>query len=126
VVAGAHVLVYAEDAASARAFFRDVLGWDGVDAHEGWLIFGLPPAELGVHPAGGETDRRSGEHELFLMCHDIERTVAELESKGVDCTRPIEDQGFGLVTRFEVPGAGELQLYQPKHASPLDAFSADS
>jgi predicted enzyme related to lactoylglutathione lyase len=118
VIAAAHVLIFAEDADAARAFFRDVIGWDNVDAHDGWLIFALPPAELGFHPAEGEA-----RHELFLMCHDIEETKAELEAKGVEFTTPVEDQGFGLITRFKVPGAGELQLYQPKHASPLDEFS---
>jgi catechol 2,3-dioxygenase-like lactoylglutathione lyase family enzyme len=119
---GAHVLIYADDAEKARAFLRDVLGWEHVDAHDGWLIFALPPAELGVHPTGAETPP-TGRHELFLMCDNIEKTVAELEEKGARFTKPIEDQGFGLVTAMEIPGAGELQLYQPKHASPLSAFS---
>jgi predicted enzyme related to lactoylglutathione lyase len=121
VVAGAHLLVYADDAAAARAFFRDVFGWSHVDAHDGWLIFALPPAELGMHPVEPGT-RESGAAELFLMCHDIEKTVAELEAKGVEFTSPIADQGFGLVTKFRVPGAGELSLYEPKHPSPLSGF----
>jgi catechol 2,3-dioxygenase-like lactoylglutathione lyase family enzyme len=117
VIAATHTLIFSEDAAATRAFFRDIFGWENVDNGEGWLIFALPPAELGVHP--GDTPR----HELFLMCHDIERTKAELEAKGVTFTAPVEDQGFGLITRFEVPGAGELQLYQPTHESPLAEFS---
>jgi predicted enzyme related to lactoylglutathione lyase len=121
MIAGAHVLIYADDAHAARALFRDVLGWQNVDAGDGWLIFALPPAELGVHPAGDRA--RSGTHELLLMCQDIEQTVKELEAKGVEFTAPIEDQGFGLITRFKVPGAGEISLYQPKHASPLAEFS---
>jgi catechol 2,3-dioxygenase-like lactoylglutathione lyase family enzyme len=121
VIAAAHVLVFAEDPEATRAFFRDVFGFDHVDAHGGWLIFKLPPAELGMHPAERGT---SGTHELFFMCHDIERTVEELTAKGVEFVSPIEDQGFGLVTRMKVPGAGELQLYEPKHASPLDEFSS--
>jgi len=93
-----------------------------VNAHDGWLIFVLPPAELGVHPTLEDTPK-SGWHELFLMCNDIEQAVAQLREKGVEFTEDIQDQGFGLVTRFKIPGAGELQLYQPKHASPLDEFS---
>jgi len=119
VIAGAHVLIYAEDAAAAREFLRDKLGLEHVDAGDGWLIFRLPPAELGVHPG-------TGGHELFFMCHDIEETRRELEAKGVEFTSPIEDQGFGLITRMKIPGAGELQLYQPKHASPLKEFDARS
>jgi predicted enzyme related to lactoylglutathione lyase len=121
VIAAAHVLIYADDAEKARAFFRDVIGWEHVDAHDGWLIFALPPAELGFHPTRDETPP-SGRHELFLMCRDIEQTVAELKEKGVELTKPIEDEGFGLVTAIEVPGAGQIQIYQPKHASPLAEF----
>ena len=117
MIAATHTLFYSDDAAATRAFLRDILGWDNVDAGDGWLIFALPPSELGVHP--GEP-----RHELFLMCHDVKRTKAELEAKGVVFTGPIDDQGFGLVTRFKVPGAGELQLYQPKHDSPLPEFEA--
>ena len=121
MIAGAHVLIYAEDAERARAFLRDVLGWEHVDAHDGWLIFVLPPAELGVHPA--DPERPSGSHELFLMCRDIEAAVAELEAKGAEFTTAVADEGFGLIARLKVPGAGEIGLYQPKHASPLSEFS---
>jgi catechol 2,3-dioxygenase-like lactoylglutathione lyase family enzyme len=119
VIGGAHVLLFAEDATAAREFLRDKLGFTHVDAGEGWLIFELPPAELGVHPG-------TGGHELFFMCQDIEETRRELEAKGVEFTSPIEDQGFGLITRMKIPGAGELQLYQPKHASPLAEFDTRS
>jgi predicted enzyme related to lactoylglutathione lyase len=121
MIAGAHMLVYANDAQAARAFFRDVLGWRNVDAGDGWLIFALPPAELGVHPA--DPEQPSGTHQLLLMCHDIEQTVEELEAKGVEFVSPVSDAGFGLITRLRLPGGGELGLYQPKHASPLDEFS---
>jgi catechol 2,3-dioxygenase-like lactoylglutathione lyase family enzyme len=121
VIAAAHVLIYAEEAEATRAFLRDVFGFEHVDAGDGWLIFALPPTELGVHPAEPQT---SGRHELFLMCDDIERTVEELTAKGIDFVSPIEDQGFGLITRMKVPGAGELQLYEPKHESPLEEFDA--
>jgi catechol 2,3-dioxygenase-like lactoylglutathione lyase family enzyme len=117
MIAATHTLLFSDDAAATRAFLRDIFGWDSVDAGDGWLIFALPPSELGVHP--GEP-----RHELFLMCQDVEQTKAELEAKGVEFTGPIEDQGFGLITRFKVPGAGELQLYQPKHDSPLPEFEA--
>jgi catechol 2,3-dioxygenase-like lactoylglutathione lyase family enzyme len=114
VITGVHGLIYSADAEAARAFFRDVLGFSSVDAGEGWLIFALPPAELGIHP-GDE----SGRHELYLLCDDVHATVAELESKGVELTRPITDEGFGLVTGIQLPGGGELPLYEPRHPSPL-------
>ncbi len=37
---------------------------------------------------------------------------------------PVADEGFGLLTRLRIRGAGEIGLYQPKHASPLAEFSA--
>ena len=122
MIAGAHTLLYAEDADKARAFFRDVLGFPFVDAHGGWLIFALPPGELGIHPVQS-AEHVSGRSELYLMCHDIERAKAELEAKGVEFTAPVAEADFGLLTRFRVPGAGEAWLYEPRHASPLVEFS---
>ena len=124
LIAGAHTLIFAEDAEAARAFFRDVLGFEHVEAHPGWLIFALPPGELGIHPGPGWSGQ-TGQHELFFMCHDVERTVAELKDRGVEFTGEIKDEGFGLVTKLKVPGAGEIGLYQPKHLSPLAQFSDD-
>jgi catechol 2,3-dioxygenase-like lactoylglutathione lyase family enzyme len=113
MIDGLHAIVFTHDAEAARTFFRDVLGMPSVDAGEGWLIFALPPAELAVHPTGGEE-----RHELYLMCDDIEATVAELRSKGVVFTKEISDQGWGLLTALQIPGGGELGLYQPGHPRP--------
>ncbi len=120
MIAGAHTIVYADDAEAARAFVRDVLHFSGVDAGEGWLIFALPPGELAFHPA--DESAPSGSHELFLMCDDIESTVAQLERAGVELTAPIADLGWGLLARFRIPGAGEIGLYEPRHPSPLANF----
>jgi catechol 2,3-dioxygenase-like lactoylglutathione lyase family enzyme len=109
-----HSIVYSTDPDATRAFFRDVLGFDSVDAGDGWLIFALPPAELGVHPAD-----QPGAHELFFMCKDIEATVADLRDKGVEFETPIEQRRFGSFTAVKVPGAGTIGLYEPTHASPL-------
>lgn len=124
MIAGAHTLLYADDAEAARAFFRDVLGFPSVDAGGSWLIFALPPAELGIHPVEGP-GHASGRSELYLMCHDLEETKEELEAKGVEFTAPVSEENFGLLTRFEVPGAGEAWLYEPRHASPLADFGSD-
>jgi len=124
VIAGAHAIVFAEDAEMARKFVCDVLGLAAVDAGDGWLIFGLPPAELAFHPGGG-WGVGAGQHLLFLMCHDVHETVADLEAKGVEFVAPIADEGYGLVTRFKVPGAGEMGLYEPRHPSPLEGFPDD-
>lgn len=122
MIAGAHTLLYADDAEQARAFFRDVLGFASVDAGDGWLILALPPAELGIHPVE-RPDHVNGRTELYLMCHDISQTVEELKAKGVEFTEPVSDEGFGLLTRFRVPGADQAWLYEPRHASPLAEFS---
>lgn len=122
VIVGTHAIIFADDAEAARAFFRDVLGFPNVDGGEGWLIFALPPGELGLHPGPG-WGRAAGQHELFFMCHDLERAVDELEKKGVEFVSPISDEGFGLLTRLAIPGGGEIGLYEPKHPSPLAEFS---
>jgi catechol 2,3-dioxygenase-like lactoylglutathione lyase family enzyme len=122
VISGAHAILFAEDADAARAFLRDILGFAGVDAGEGWLIFSLPPTEVAVHPGPG-WGHSTGQHELFLMCHDIERTVAELKEKDVEFVAPVSDEGYGLMTRLRIPGGGEIGLYEPRHPSPLAEFS---
>jgi len=109
-ITGAHSIIYSEDAERTRAFFRDVLNFPWVDARDGWLIFKLPPGELASHP-----DETGGRHELYLMCDDVNATVAELKARGVEFTSDVTDQGWGLLTSLKVPGAGELGLYQPRH-----------
>lgn len=117
MIKGIHAIIYSRDADADRAFFRDVLGWPFVDAHDGWLIFAQPPAELAVHPV--EADEH---HELSLMCDDVEATLADLEARGVEVCRPLSERGFGRLASIRLPGGGELGLYEPRHASPLAAF----
>jgi catechol 2,3-dioxygenase-like lactoylglutathione lyase family enzyme len=110
LITGCHTIVYAQDPDKARAFFKDVLEFPYVDAHEGWLIFKLPPSELGIHP----TDA-SPVHEIFLMCDELDSTIADLRSKGVAFTSEIEVASFGSMIHFHVPGAGDMGLYEPRH-----------
>ena len=112
MISGAHAIVYSTDPEADRAFLRDVLRFPSVDVGDGWLIFGLPPAELAVHPADAN-DR----HELYLMTDDVDALVAELRRRRVQC-EPITDQGWGLLTRLTLPGGGKLGVYQPRHARP--------
>jgi catechol 2,3-dioxygenase-like lactoylglutathione lyase family enzyme len=114
MITGAHAVLFSRDAVALRAFLRDVLGLDGVDAGGGWMIFALPPAEIAAHP-----DEQGGRHQLYLMCDDIAATVSELEAKGVEFTGPVGDVGWGLLTAMKVPGGDELGLYEPRHPSPL-------
>ena len=113
-ITGAHVLLYTPEAEALRATLRDAFGWKHVDAGEGWLIFALPPAELGVHPADDTT-----KHELSLMCDDIGATVAELRSKGVEVPSEPRDMGFGIGTTAVFPGGVEVLLYEPRHATAI-------
>jgi predicted enzyme related to lactoylglutathione lyase len=119
VITAVHTLVYADDAEAARAFFRDVIGWPHVDAHDGWLIFNTGPSELGVHPTSGGSDDGTWSapvhHEISLMCDDIEKTVAALTSRGAVFTGGVSRTTFGLTARLQVPGAGEMLVYQPTH-----------
>jgi catechol 2,3-dioxygenase-like lactoylglutathione lyase family enzyme len=116
VITGVHAIIFTRDAEADRAFFRDVLDLPAVDAGGGWLIFALPPAELAAHPT--EAD---GHHELYLMCDDIGATVEEFTKKGVEFTREVSDEGFGLLTALRLPGGGELALYEPRHPTPLSS-----
>ena len=113
MITGAHAIIFTNDPERTRAFFRDVLGLPWVDAGGGWPIFALPPAELAAHP----TDERP-HHELYLMCDDIDATMEELTRKGVTFVRPVTDAGWGLMTALELPGGGELALYEPRHPQP--------
>ena len=115
MIHGAHVIIYSKDSEADRAFFRDVLNYESVDAGQGWLIFALPPAEVAVHPS-----EDNDVHELFLMCDDIQALIAEMKQKKVTCS-PIDEQRWGSITRLTLPGGGKLGIYQPKHASPLKA-----
>jgi predicted enzyme related to lactoylglutathione lyase len=117
MITGAHAIVFSRDADALRAFFANVLELPSVDAGGGWLIFALPPAEVAAHPSD-----EAGAYELYLMCDDIRATVAQLREKGATFSRDVSDEGWGLVTAIDLPGGGELGLYQPRH--PIAATSA--
>jgi len=112
-ITGTHALLYTSEPEKLRATLRDVFGWDHVDAHDGWLIFALPPAELGVHPSDGPG------HELSFMCDDITATMADLRAKGIEFTGEPEAQGFGVVVTMVLPGDVKVLLYQPRHATAI-------
>jgi catechol 2,3-dioxygenase-like lactoylglutathione lyase family enzyme len=119
-VVGAHVLLYSPEPEALRAMLRDAFGWKHVDAGEGWLIFALPPAELGVHPAEGPTYESGVRHQLSFMCDDIEATIGELRAKGVEVKGEPEDEGFGITVMLGFPGGVEVLLYEPRHAVAIE------
>jgi len=124
IVNGIHVLMFSANADADRAFFRDVLGFKYVDVGHGWLIFGLPPAEAAVHPIDG--DAQGAEHAghrmlnsaVYLMCDDLQATVAALAAKRVTCTE-VERENWGVRTTVRLPSGGEIGLYQPTHETAL-------
>lgn len=113
MITGMHAIVFSPEAEKVRAFFADVLGMSSADAGGGWLIFALPPAELAVHPADGESH-----HELYLMCDDIQATLTELRVRGAEIARDVSDQGWGLLSAIRLPDGSEFPIYQPRHPSP--------
>ncbi len=113
-IIGTHNLLYSPEPDAVRAVFRDVLGYEHVNAGEGWLIFKLPPAEVGVHPSDGDTS-----HAMSFICDEITSTMAELGAKGIEFTGPPEDHGYGLVTYMKLPGGLQIQLYEPRHPTAI-------
>jgi hypothetical protein len=113
-ISGTHAILYSSDADATRAALGKLLGTRSADAGGGWLIFGLPPAEIAVHPAG-----EGGRAELYLMCDDIEAAVADLTARGIELTGPVADQGWGLLTGIRLPGGVELGLYEPRHPTAI-------
>ena len=112
MISGAHTIIYSADADADRAFFRDILGLTHVDVGGGWLIFGLPPAEVAVHPS-----EKNDEHELYFICDDVEAFVAGMKAKNIACG-PVRNQGWGLLTEVTLPGGGTVGVYEPRHARP--------
>ena len=116
MIRGVHTMFYTSDADKLRAFIRDKLQFPATDVGGGWLIFDLPEADMGCHPSGPEPGAEAGTHDISFYCDNIEKTVAELKSRGVEFTGPVTDQGFGLVTHFKMPGGVEVMLYQPRYS----------
>jgi hypothetical protein len=112
MITGAHSIIYSKNSEADRDFFRDVLQLSKVDVGQGWLIFGLPPAEVAVHPSD-----KNDEHEFYLMCDDVEGFIVQMKAKNIACGA-VQDMGWGLLTQLTLPGGGKLGVYQPRHARP--------
>jgi hypothetical protein len=119
MISSVHFLLYSKDANADRRFLRDVLGFSGIDAGEGWLIFALPPCEMAVHPAARTFAQKHAGHDLlgavvYLMCRDLAKTMSALEAKGAEMTE-VQRADWGVTTTIRLPGGGELGLYEPFH-----------
>jgi catechol 2,3-dioxygenase-like lactoylglutathione lyase family enzyme len=115
MIRGVHTMFYTSEPEALRAFIRDKLGFPHTDVGDGWLIFDLPEADMGCHPAGPEEGAPAGQHDISFYCDDIRTTVAELMARGVEFTDDVEDRGYGLVTHFRMPGDMVVQLYEPRY-----------
>lgn len=119
-ITGTHMLFYSTDPEALRATLRDVFGWRHVDVGDGWLIFRMPPAELGVHPAEGPTFDSGMRHQITFMCDDIAKTIDELRAKGIIIHGKPEDEGWGITVMMSLPGGVEVMLYEPRHKTAID------
>ena len=129
IINGVHFLLYSKDPEADRAFFRDVLGFRAVDAGGGWLIFGLPPTEVGIHPGDGKFSQMHADRPLlgavmYLMCDDLESTMRTLSDRKIQCSA-ITDAGWGITTTLALPSGGEIGLYQPKHQTAIAVPTRD-
>jgi catechol 2,3-dioxygenase-like lactoylglutathione lyase family enzyme len=113
-IIGVHTLLYTSEPEQVRAILRDVFGFKSVEVHDGWLIFGLPPAELGVHPAEAPHGK-AGTHAISFMCDDIHATVKALRAKGITIHGEPSDQGWGVTVMMALPGDCMVMLYEPRH-----------
>jgi hypothetical protein len=122
-IIGVHALIYSPEADALRAVLRDAFGFKHVDAGHGWLIFTLPPAELGIHPAEG-TGVEATKHALSFMCDDINATVKELRAKGLTIDGEPQDHGYGIVVMVTLPGGVQVQVYEPRHPLAIEVRPA--
>jgi hypothetical protein len=118
-IIGAHALLYTSEPEALRNVLRDDFGFKYVDSGDGWLIFALPPAELGIHPAEGPTYEGGIRHQLTLMCDDINETISELEGRGINVRGEPQDEGWGITTTLVLPGEVDVMLYEPRHPTAI-------
>jgi hypothetical protein len=118
MITGAHSIIYSKNPQADRRFLKDVLGLPHVDVGDGWLIFGLPPSEVAVHPS-----EKNDVHELYLICADVEAFVARVAARGLGCS-PVRELGWGRLTQLTLPGGGKLGVYEPRHARPKPVAAA--
>ena len=121
MIKGMHGLFYSSEPEALRAFLRDKLQLSSTDVGEGWLIFDVPEADLGVHPTAPDGGSPSGTHAISFYCDDIKETVAELGGRGVTFDDEISDQGWGHLIHFTMPGGIRVDLYQPKYTKAASA-----
>jgi catechol 2,3-dioxygenase-like lactoylglutathione lyase family enzyme len=114
-IIGTHALLYTSEPDAVREIFRDVLGFDFVDVGHDWLIFALPPAELGVHPGEGPTFDAGVRHQLSFMCDDLDATIDELRAKGIEIQGEPHNERWGITTTMVLPGGLDVMLYEPLH-----------
>jgi hypothetical protein len=120
MIIGCHSVIYSKDPEKDREFLKDALKLPYVDVGNGWLVFGLPPSEVAVHPS-----ERNNVQELYLLCDNIKKTITQMKKMKVRCS-PVTKQQWGLLTNLTLPGGGLLKMYQPLHKRPKSVRIAKS
>lgn len=115
MITGAHAILYSTDPDADRDFLKDVLGLPHVDVGGGWLIFGLPPSEIAVHPA-----EDGGKQELYFLVDDVTAFIAAMGKHRLQ-TSAIHEERWGRLTELTLPGGGKIGVYEAKHARPPTA-----
>src|SRR5271166_1126629 len=72
MIRGVHTMFYSSEPDALRAFLRDKLGFPFSDVGGGWLIFDLPEADMGCHPADPEHGAPSGKHDISFYGDDLQ------------------------------------------------------
>jgi hypothetical protein len=123
MINGAHLLLYSTDPAADQDALQRILATRTVPAEADRIILAMPPAEIATHEGDGEFVQPHAGRPLlgivlYLMCEDLESTVAILKDHGLRCTE-VEASEFGLKTTVVLPSGGEIGLYQPSHVTAL-------
>jgi hypothetical protein len=111
MITGAHTILYSSDPEADRNFLQNVLHLTNVDLGHGWLIFGLPPSEIAVHPAEQPST------ELFFLCENIQQFIQQMAEEKIPCD-PVQNKRWGHLTYLTLPGGGKIGVYEPLHERP--------
>lgn len=112
MIIGAHIMLHSTNDKADMAFLTDVLKLPSINAGHGYMIYGIPPAEMSIH--GSEAN---DVHTLYLMCDDIAAFTGDMTQHHVAFSTPVR-QSWGTVTEITLPGGGKLGVYQPRHERP--------
>src|SRR5207302_4534773 len=112
MIIGAHIMLQSTNDRADMAFLTDVLKLQSINAGGGYMIYGIPPAEVSIHGSD-----RNDVHQLYFMCDDIAAFTGDMTRHGIAFSTPVR-QSWGTLTEITLPGGGKLGVYQPRHPRP--------